>query len=361
MMRRMWSAGVALLLCLVLGGMAIAAEEASESPPPSAPVPSSEPFPVATLPIPDASPLPDSVRPPAGSRIAYVMGETGTSPTIHVIEADGSVDALVASGTLPTWAPDGEHLAYTCKPERWDTFGSVCIHDLPSGTSKVVVARGTLPLWSPSGGLIAFSRDVWALGDAWIYQAEPRAVWKLPGGMPEWSPTGRWLRFLTSRGVPERPVIHVVHPDGSGARSLGTGWNATWSPDGRRIAATWWDGAHSSVTAIDIKTGAREGLFETDSPIIALRWLPGDGLAFLAEREASSTGDFRVVELSSGVVRSLTSGLAVTPDLTVSADGQWFAFTVTGEGTSDIYVASRQGGWAPLTTSGDATRPAWSP
>jgi Tol biopolymer transport system component len=355
------AAGTALLLCLALGGMPVVAQEASESPPPTAPVAASEPPPGETLPTASASPLPDSVRPPAESRIAYVTGETGTSPTIHVIAADGSADASVAPGTLPSWAPDGEHFAYTCKPERWDYFGSVCIHDLPSGTSTVVIAHGTLPLWSPAGGLIAFSRDVWALGDAWIYQAEPRATWKLPGGMPEWSPTGRWLRFLTARGMPERPVTHVVRPDGSDARSLGTGWNATWSPDGRRIAATWWDGARSSITAIDIKTGAREGLFETDAPILALRWLPGDGLAFLAEREASSTGDLRVVELSSGVVRSLTSGLAVTPDLTVAPDGQWLAFTVTGDGTSDIYIASRQGGWARLTTTGDATRPAWKP
>ena len=302
--------------------MPVAAQEATETPPPSAPVPSSEPPQVETLPGATASPLPDSIRPPAESRIAYVTGETGTSPTIHVIAPDGSVDASVAPGTLPSWAPDSEHLAYTCKPERWDYFGSVCIRHLPSGTSTVVIAHGTLPLWSPAGGLIAFSRDVWALGDAWIYRAEPRATWKLPGGMPEWSPTGRWLRFLTARGMPERPVIHVVRPDGSGARSLGRGWNATWSPDGRRIATTWWDGASSSVTAIQIKTGARDWLFETDAHILALGWLPGDGLAFLAEHEASSTGDLRIVELSSGVVRSLTSGLAVTPDLTarVSAD-----------------------------------------
>ena len=360
-MRRMWAIGAVMLLGLALGGMPVAAQEASDCPPLPTPGVSAEALPVATLPIPSASPVPDSVRPPVESRIAYVTGETGTSPVIHVIASDGGLDAFVAPGTLPSWAPGGTRIAYTCKPERWDTFGSICVVDLSSGSSKVVVANGTLPQWSPAGRLIAFSRDVWALGDTWILRAKPRAVWKLPGGMPEWSPTGRWLRFLTSRGVPERPVIHVVHPDGSGARSLGEGWNATWSPDGTRIAATWWDGARSSVTAIDIKTGARERLFETNAPIIALRWLPGDGLAFVAEREASSTGDLRVVDLSSGVVRSITSGLAVTPDLTVSPDGQWLAFTVTGDGTSDIYIASRQGGWAPLTTSGDATRPTWSP
>ena len=361
MTHRMWALGAVMLSCLAFGGVRVAAQEASEGPSARPPASSAGALPVTSLPSASASPLPDFVKPPAGSLIAYVSGETGTSPAIHIVAADGSVDSLVVTGTLPTWAPDGQRFAYTCKPKRWDYFGSICIHDLDSETSEVVIANGTLPHWSPTGRLIAFSRDVWALGDAWIYRAQPRAVWKLPGGMPEWSPTGRWLRFLTTRGIPERPVIHVVRPDGSDARSLGIGWNATWSPDGDRVAATWWDGARSTVTAIDVETAAREPLFETDAPIIALRWLPGEGLAFVAEREASSTGDLFVVELPSGIVRSLTSGLAVTPDLTVSPDGQWLAFTVTSDGKSDIYLASRQGGWAPVTTSADATRPAWGP
>ena len=68
-----------------------------------------------------------------------------------------------------------------------------------------------------------------------------------------------------------------------------------------------------------------------------------------------------MVELSVGSVRSLTSGLAVAPDLTVSPDGEWLAFSATLEGDTDIYLASRDGGWAPITTSGDATAPTWGP
>ena len=84
-------------------------------------------------------------------------------------------------------------------------------------------------------------------------------------------------------------------------------------------------------------------------------------VGFLAERDESSTGDLFVIELSTGALRSLTSGLAVTPDLSVSPDGEWLAFTVTADDRSDIYVASRQGGWFAATTNGRATRPAWRP
>jgi Tol biopolymer transport system component len=164
---------------------------------------------------------------------------------------------------------------------------------------------------------------------------------------------------MSSPGATRNPVVHIVRPDGSDIRDLGVGWNATWSPDGRRIAVTWWDGTRSRVSATDIQSDAQETLFETDRPIIALRWLPGDGLAFVAERDASSTGDLSVIELTTGVMHVLTTDLAVTPDLTVSPDGQWLAFTVAADEASDIYVASRQGGWAPVTASGQATRPVW--
>jgi Tol biopolymer transport system component len=176
-----------------------------------------------------------------------------------------------------------------------------------------------------------------------------------------WSPTAEWLSYLTARGTPERPVINVVRPDGSGALTLGEGWNPTWSPDGNRIAATWWDGTRSVVTAIDIPSGVRTPLFVTDAPILALRWLPDDGFAFVAERGFTSTGDLRIVELSTGEERSLSSDLVVAPELSVSADGQWFVFTVREAEESDIYLAARQGGWARITTGASATRPAWRP
>ena len=76
----------------------------------------------------------------------------------------------------------------------------------------------------------------------------------------------------------------------------------------------------------------------------AWRWLPDDGLAMVVGSGTPElAGDLYVVDLSDGSVRSLTSGLAVAPDLTVSPDGEWLAFTATVDGRTDIYVASRDG------------------
>jgi hypothetical protein len=130
--------------------------------------------PTATQPARDTSPLPPSISPPVGAQVLYVADEADNSSTIHLYTADGSLDSIVAPGTLPGWAPDGQRFVYTCKPERTDYIGSLCIHDPCSASDTVIVANGTLASWSPSAELIAFTRDIWGLGDAWIYQAEPR-------------------------------------------------------------------------------------------------------------------------------------------------------------------------------------------
>ncbi len=157
-------------------------------------------------------------------------------------------------------------------------------------------------------------------------------------------------------------AAEAVRPDGTDRRILGSAWNATWSPDGTRVAATHCDVRSCRVTATDVSSGVTETLFETDAPIRGLLWLPGDGLAMvIGSSTPELAGDLYVVELSDGAVRSLTSGLAVAPELTVSPDGTWLAFAATAEGHTDIYLASRAGGWAPVTKSGDATAPSWGP
>jgi hypothetical protein len=59
---------------------------------------------------------------------------------------------------------------------------------------------------------------------------------------------------------------------------------------------------------------------------------------------------------SGRLVRSRRPGW-VAPDL-LSHPTASIAFSAVVDGRSDIYVA-HDGGWAPVTTSGDATAPSW--
>ena len=156
----------------------------------------------------------------------------------------------------------------------------------------------------------------------------------------------------------------VVRPDGSHERVLGSGWNATWSPDGRKVASTWTDGGVTTVSAVDIDSGETEELFAIEGDIATMRWLPGDIVAFV--RGDHDGGDLYAIDLADQTATSLTANLLVKPDLTVSPDGAWLAFsaTPTDVGVAEsagLYLASRDGGWRPLATGVDASMPAWLP
>lgn len=76
---------------------------------------------------------------------------------------------------------------------------------------------------------------------------------------PVWSPSGDWIAY--ARVVGEDAAIHIVRPDGSGARALTTpGRNVldlhpTWSPEGRRLAFYRVAGSGSAVHVVALAGG----------------------------------------------------------------------------------------------------------
>lgn len=325
--------------------------------------------PLFELPAPNAVPLPDTVTLPAGARIAYVVGAEGDTPRIRVLAADGSGDSMVAKGEAPDWSPPtvagGDVLAFGCAGHSDHALpGSICLDELGSWWNTTLLAVASRPRWSPTGDALAFSR---AEGDAWVVDLSgfhPRSSeevvgprTRLPGDSAEWSPTGDRLLVVDRNEL--TPVFSTVRPDGTELRTIGRGEHGTWSPDGRRVATASWDGSRTTITATSILTGAHDVLAQVTSPIVALRWLAGDALALVTDRAGAGTGDLYVIELTDESVRSLTSGLAVRPGLSPSPDGAWLAFSAEDRDGLDIHLASRNGGWRRVTTSADASMPAW--
>lgn len=76
---------------------------------------------------------------------------------------------------------------------------------------------------------------------------------------PAWSPSGDWIAY--ARIVGEDAAIHLVRPDGSGARALtAPGRNVldlhpTWSPDARRLAFYRIAGSGSAVHVVALAAG----------------------------------------------------------------------------------------------------------
>lgn len=373
--RRLGPSALSLALAIPL---LLATPVAAASPPPASPSPppagassaAQAPGLVIDLPAPDATPLPDDVAMPAGARLAYVVGAESDRPRIRVIAADGSGGSAVSAGTAPDWLlppfASGDVLALECH-RRAAAPDGICLEELDSYWDTTLLEDATQPRWSPWGDAMAFSRSNGDAGEAWVADLSdfhPRSseetvgpIARLPGRDPRWSPAGDRLLITDDRGG--EPVLTGVGPDGTELRRVGEGRHGTWSPDGRRVAFAAWDGTRTTIAATSILTGASEVPASVAGPLAALRWLPGDGLVVLTDRDGTGTGDLYLIELSDGSVRSLTSGLSVEPDLSVSPDGAWIAFAADRGPGRDIYVASRRGGWRRVTTTADAAMPAW--
>jgi hypothetical protein len=112
---------------------------------------------------------------------------------------------------------------------------------------------------------------------------------------------------------------------------------------------------------MDVATGQTTPLFAVEGSLVAMAWLPGDMMAIVDG--GTDGGNLYAIDLGTLSVRSLTSGLTMTPgsDLAVSPDGRWLAFSATGPGGPGLYLASVEGGWRQLNEPESASMPAWAP
>jgi dipeptidyl aminopeptidase/acylaminoacyl peptidase len=189
---------------------------------------------------------------PDGRRIAFDAGRR-----IAVLRTDGTgLRLLPAAGTdpgNPAFSPNGKRIVFdTARSAR-----SRAVRDLyvvaadGTGHARRAVRNAASPSWS-SNGLFAFERPTNAI------PPEPRRiVVSRPDGFashvvssgtrsrpdfsrePDFSPDGsRVLYYSTARNR-----LTVVGVNGRGTRRLGkateAAFNATWSPDGRRLAWAW--------------------------------------------------------------------------------------------------------------------------
>jgi dipeptidyl aminopeptidase/acylaminoacyl peptidase len=226
-------------------------------------------------------------------------------------------------------------------------------------------------------------------------------------GTPVLSPDGRWIAYdVTSPDLEKntRPTaVWMMRSDGTGAREVGSGTGAAWSPDGRTLAFA----SGNEIVLHDVVAMKSRNLPAIPGGASSLKWLP-DGSGLLAQsdvypdeasKKAATGSQARVIDsllfrhwnawvaptrnhivfvpLGGGAVRDLTPGPHDAPPFSVGGGGE---FDISPDGkelvfarntdprperstNSDLYVVSMSGGEPRriTTRTGADTSPAYSP
>ncbi len=187
----------------------------------------------------------------AGRRNVWVAeGTPLTARQLTAYSADDGQEitslSISADGTRLVYVRGGEHGG------NWDNSVPVNVLSDPAGTKVEIwavewsggaprlIGEGDYPVVSPDGQRIAYLKgeEVWVA--SLQGEPQPRKMFSARGKSqsPAWSPDGRELAFVSSRG--NHAIIGVFAGDGTPIRWIAPSSSKDdaprWSPDGRQIA-----------------------------------------------------------------------------------------------------------------------------
>jgi Tol biopolymer transport system component len=191
----------------------------------------------------------------------------------------------------PSWAPDGERIAFTCIDERG--MSQICTAR-PDGSDIEQLTDGLEerihPDWSPDGSRIVFSLFQQDTYDVAVMDADGTNVEVLVDsaesvGRPQWSPDGRTILFAS---LDDHADIFSTDPDGSNSRDLtrSRAYEAfpSWSPDGKHIAFMVPEGEGGAIWTIRADGSGRKHVLSWELPLSWPTWSPdGRQIAFTAD------------------------------------------------------------------------------
>lgn len=195
---------------------------------------------------------------PDEARIAFSRKVRGQFE-LFVMNSDGSETVRLTRSrkgdeVLPTWSPDGKHLAFTAtitNPDGWQSD----IYRIRVATGRTrrltftPVHKEFAPDWAPDGSEIAFTKQNQArhrYGIAAVGPDGAEARWVVVNPLsgsgftdanPSWSPDSEWITFGRDHGGDPFVDIFKVRRDGSDVIAMtnlaGLAENPVWGDDGR--------------------------------------------------------------------------------------------------------------------------------
>jgi Tol biopolymer transport system component len=252
-----------------------------------------------------------------------VKARTVANPLITRDRDDGQLHLA------PALSPDGKWIAYLS--ERGGYFMDAWLADARTGQVKRRLLRSSL---SPDYESLRYLSASGA-----------------------WSADSRFLAYAVKRGPRDDIVILDVERNKVVQRlevDLNGITNPTWSPDGRRVAFTGYDGGLSDLFVIDRETGELTRLTSDRYADLQPAWSPdGRRLAFVTDRGPKT--DFEHLafgNLGLGLYEFATGRVEVVPGTDVgknispqwAPDGRSIAFVSDRGGISNIFLADLEDG-----------------
>jgi Tol biopolymer transport system component len=236
------------------------------------------------------------------------------------------------------------------------------------------------PTAAPDGSQIAYLSDSGGHANLWVTssQGPPRQITfeddpAVAIGVPVWSPDGRWIAFVSSRGnVGFGFGVWLVKPDGAEPHQLvQKGLGVAWSQDGNWL---YYVEAASSVMKKVAAVGG-EPVTVRSEPTRNVIGVHGSTVYFVVERalmDGRQEFEIRAAPLDNGPARVIktipasrvASWQVVNPAL--SPDGKWLALPLTDDFTTNVWALSTENGrWQQVTDFGAraifiARRVSWS-
>jgi TolB protein len=188
---------------------------------------------------------------------------------------------------------------------------------------------------------------------------------------PEVSPDGSLITFARGSGTPgnNQSQIMMMNSDGGDAGNIPqiSGWDPTWSPDGRQILFA--SGPDGTVQLFVVDQSGRGLRQVTNLPAIRGRsdWSPDGGL-IVTYSGPSWNREIYMMNADGSNVRQLTPTGGNSQGPSFSPDGKWVAFTAYFDNYGDdhgceIYILRTDGTDLRRLTNNDYCdyQPRWGP
>ena len=223
--------------------------------------------------------------------------------------------------------------------------------------SRFVFALATLVLVGCREGTLTGRRNLEAESQATAAAGSltTRRVWSGPQvdslGSP--SPDGKLLSFvdwntgdLAVRDLASGQMRSIVKTRGDVSEFA---YTSVFSPDGKRVAYSFFDGEMYDLRVIGVDGSAPRTLFRRAESldVIAMAWSPDSTQILAAVRLRDATSQIALINAETGVTRTLkTLGWQYPSELAFSPDGRYIAYDFTPDDASqnrDIAVMAADG------------------